>query len=276
MLLYDAMADYLRYAKTEKGLTPKTMEPYQCWLRHYVLWLKDHGYPEPTLQDFNTTNLRQFYYYCREERNHRPRTVRGAFAPLLSFGDYLVLQKVVERNPAQGVVLPKKDAAERIVVSDVQVMALWDACDRIYPPRRSALARGVLACFAYAGLRSFEALALKLRDTDVESGGKRLTIRHGKGNKSRGMFLPPPAVEAIRAWLAIRGTQNHDWLWSTGPNRHLGERGLGDLMIEVRTVAGYRDEAYITPILSGTTSRLASSVRGRTSETCRPPSATPN
>jgi site-specific recombinase XerD len=76
------------------------------------------------LQDFNALTLRQFYYYRREERNHHPRTVRGAFAPLRALGEFLVLHKAIAANPTLEITLPKKDAAERIVVTDAQVLQL--------------------------------------------------------------------------------------------------------------------------------------------------------
>jgi site-specific recombinase XerD len=246
MHLNDAIADYLRYAKIERNLTPKTMEPYQSWLRHYHNWLQANGYAQPTLQDFNALTLRQFYYYCREERNHRPRTVRGAFAPLRALGEFLVLHKAIVTNPTLEITLPKKDAAERIVVTDAQVMQMWNACERIYPPKRAALIQGVLSCFVYAGLRSFECLALRMHDTDItQEGGNCLLIRHGKGEKSRRVFLPEPGVAAIRAWIAARGQTEQEWLWAYSANRHLGENGLCAMMEELRTVAGLREESFI-------------------------------
>ena len=54
-----------------------------------------------------------------------------------------------------------------------------------------------------AGLRRSEAVALDLADYDQESG--MLTVRHGKGNKARTVYLQNGARAAMADWLESRG-----------------------------------------------------------------------
>jgi len=61
---------------------------------------------------------------------------------------------------------------------------------------------GALIAVLYgAGLRRGEVASLDLADF----GGDRVTVRAGKGNKSREVPLPTGAAEAMADWLAVRG-----------------------------------------------------------------------
>jgi integrase/recombinase XerC len=54
-----------------------------------------------------------------------------------------------------------------------------------------------------AGLRVSELVGLNLGDLDL---GEGLATVRGKGKRERLALLGPPAIEAIRAWLAVRGS----------------------------------------------------------------------
>ncbi len=84
-----------------------------------------------------------------------------------------------------------------------EAKALFAVCadDPTATGRRDAALLGVLWG---AGLRRAEAAALALADVADASETIRLTVR-GKGNKTRSAYLAGGAVEALRAWLPIRG-----------------------------------------------------------------------
>ncbi len=61
----------------------------------------------------------------------------------------------------------------------------------------------VFALLLGTGLRRSELVALTLKDYDKSN--KTLLVRHGKGNKSRVVYLPEWSLEYLQAWLKIRG-----------------------------------------------------------------------
>jgi site-specific recombinase XerD len=75
-------------------------------------------------------------------------------------------------------------------------------------------------CYA-CGLRASE--VLNLRVADIDSGRLLLGVRHGKGNKDRGVPISPALLEALRAhWQRLRPTT---WLF---PGKcPTGQRSLG-------------------------------------------------
>jgi len=64
-------------------------------------------------------------------------------------------------------------------LTEPEAIALIKACSSRAPVRNRAL----IAVLWRSGLRISEALALELRDIDLEAG--TLRVRHGKGDKSR-------------------------------------------------------------------------------------------
>ena len=61
----------------------------------------------------------------------------------------------------------------------------------------------VIAILRIGGIRRQELARLKLADLDCTSGS--LTVRHGKGEKRRIVYLTAEALEILEAWLALRG-----------------------------------------------------------------------
>jgi len=62
--------------------------------------------------------------------------------------------------------------------------------------------RALLAVLYYAGLRVGEALALELRDLDLEAG--TINVRRGKGSRQRTVGLNPAALAHLERWLDRR------------------------------------------------------------------------
>lgn len=71
---------------------------------------------------------------------------------------------------------------------------------KVAGPRDCAILAFLFGC----GMRRAELCALLLEDVDLEAGEVR--IRGAKGRKDRETALPPGALEAVRAWVALRGT----------------------------------------------------------------------
>lgn len=98
---------------------------------------------------------------------------------------------------ARGKTLPRGRA-----LSTGELRALAGTCDTTTPigARDAALLAALYTC----GLRRSEAVALDMGDYHAESG--RLTIRHGKGDKAREVYITNGAKRAMGTWLHHRGT----------------------------------------------------------------------
>lgn len=82
-----------------------------------------------------------------------------------------------------------------------ELTALLDACDG--STMVGARDGAIVALLYGAGLRRAEAVSLDLVHLDQASGALRVL---GKGDKERTTYVPPGALRAVLAWLAVRGS----------------------------------------------------------------------
>lgn len=245
MQLKDAIALYLDHVRYERKLSKTTCKHYASWLHTFTDWLTANGYPDPTLDAFNTLTLRR-YQIDKAKAGARPRTILSAFHPLRGMAKWMIANNVIGTDPTKAVQMPKKDAAVRHTLTDADVTALFDACRRQVKPRQQALCRAVLAVLAYGGLRREEACCLLVDDVNVLD--KSLLIRSGKGAKSRRVFINTDGVNAIREWLAVREPDTkHTYLFSLDRNRRMHHTGIASLVEALAATAGMADNPAAKP-----------------------------
>ena len=86
------------------------------------------------------------------------------------------------------------------VLSETEAIALLKACSTRAPT--GVRNRALIAVLWRSGLRISEALALELRDVDLEAGTVR--VRHGKGDKSRTVGIDEQTSALLARWLDRR------------------------------------------------------------------------
>ena len=88
-----------------------------------------------------------------------------------------------------------------------ELLALLGACAD--DPTPAGMRDGALIALLYAcGPRRSELAALDLADfAPGEDGAGWLTVRHGKGNKSRRIPVANGALDALADWLTVRGSE---------------------------------------------------------------------
>ncbi len=245
MKLADCITDYLNHIRHERNLAKSTCLHYQCWLRHFTDWLDANGYPDANLDAFSVPVLRRYQYH-KAKAGARPRTIHSAFHAVKGLGEFLVTNGLLDVNPCKLLTMPKKDAAIRMVVTDADVAALFDATERQRTARQVALYRAVLCVLAYGGLRREEACSLHL--TDVDLADKSLLVRSGKGSKSRRVFVCIEAVNALREWLAVREPDcTGDWLFMYDRARRVHHTGIANLIETLKATAGLKENEAIKP-----------------------------
>lgn len=244
MTLYDASRDYLNFLRHEQGASKTTHTTYQNRLNNFLRWLEANGYPNAALDAFTLPTLRRYQYHL-SGKGDRPRTLRGCFNALRGFGKFLVNVGALPENPAANVILPKLDAARRLIVTDADVAALLEACERQRTQHQIALSRAVLSVLCYGGLRRAEVYNLRVEDVNLPE--KSLLIRSGKGSKSRKIFICTEAITALSEWLAVRPKCQHDWLFAYDRHRRIHDEGIATLLETVKATAGLRNNEAIKP-----------------------------
>ena len=245
MKLQDAVRDYLHYLKHEQRAAETTIIGYQSGLNALLRWMKENGHPDPTMFDFTTPTLRRYYYF-HSERGLRPRSLQGKFHPIKAISAFLIKHGVLKSNPTDGITLPKKDPAQRLTISETEVRALLEGCERLAGVKRVSLCRAILSVLIFSGLRRQECLDLHIADYDQREG--YLYVRHGKGDKARTVYLPDVARHALDDWLLQRPTDSEQlYLFMLDRHRRVGHEALRSIVEEVKSIAGLRGGPNIKP-----------------------------
>jgi integron integrase len=164
--------------------SPRTEEAYLAWILRYIRF---HGKRHPS--ELGALAVREFLSSLAVEGRVSASTQNQALAAVT------FLYRVVLRTPfaaVDGVVPAKRPARLPVVLTREEVDVVLSHLGGT--PR-------LIASLLYGGgLRLLEALALRVKDLDIERG--QLTIRGGKGNKDRVTVLPRalalPLTEHLR------------------------------------------------------------------------------
>jgi len=165
-------------------------------------------------------DIGQFLDYCREQgvsalaqvdrpllRNYLAElddvgyvkaSISRRVAELRSFGNYLVREKTLERNPFRAISAPRVPQRLPKYLTVAEVDALVAAPDTSTP--LGLRDRAIIEVLYGAGLRVSELAGLDVGDADLRQGQVRVM---GKGGQERIGLLGRPAIRAVRAYLKI-------------------------------------------------------------------------
>ena len=108
---------------------------------------------------------------------------------------------IIERPPPGSSSLPSRPRRRPPeVLTEPEAIALIRACSSRAPT--GVRNRALIAVLWRSGLRISEALALELRDVDLQAGSLR--VRHGKGDKSRTVGVDEQTSALLARWLDRR------------------------------------------------------------------------
>ena len=119
------------------------------------------------------------------------------------FFRFLLLEKLIDSDPAELIELPKRVQPLPIVLSVEEILSIINAADpaKAENPDQVPLVvrdRAMLEMLYAAGLRISELLSLKVTDLSMKNGFVRV---FGKGSKERLVPVGQPAIDAVQRYL---------------------------------------------------------------------------
>lgn len=191
LIVLKEFCDYL----TGAGCSKRTVETYGQAVGGYMEWYQA-SFGEP-LRKLYRGNVLDYISYLRTVRKLVNRSVNTKLAALQKFNEYLI-----ETGTQADMVLSKQDYlkvqisyANPSTISREQVEAFRQCVLEGSGKRNYA----IVTVMAYAGLRISECLALS--PEDVSLAAKEITVRSGKGGKTRVVFIGDKVVNAVREYL---------------------------------------------------------------------------
>ena len=184
----DLLKIYEEYLKTEKKASPNTVSSYLRDVRQFQAAMGERDLEEVLPQDVER------YAASLDERGKSAATVTRCVASLKSFYSCLAARKLVQQNPAQGVVPARVERRLPEILTGREVELFLKQPDLSDPKGRRD--RAMLERLYATGIRVSELIALNLDDLDLDGGIIRCT------SKGRTRTIPLyAALPSLRDYL---------------------------------------------------------------------------
>ena len=214
---------FLEHLSKERRLSDYTVRNYSTAIGRFFGHLEAAGSWNGKLGGVGLRNARDFV--IEEQRRVSRVTLRNYVSGLKTFFKFWIRQGKVERNPLDGLILPKPAKKLPIFLTQQQVLRLLRGPtllleQEIIEPFIAWRDRMVLELLYGAGFRVSELVNLKYGDISFEEGVARIV---GKGGKSRICPLGKVAMTALRTWkseyapetgysdVVVVGNQGRPW-----------------------------------------------------------------
>ncbi|MCU0599057.1 MAG: site-specific tyrosine recombinase XerD [Desulfobacterales bacterium] len=233
---------YINYLVVEKGLARSTIESYSGDLDKFLKFLTLNKIG--SIADADSAVLLKYLLYLRDKKigaRSRARhlvTIRG-------FYKFLVHEKVLKKDPARMIDLPKSGLKLPDVLSVDEINSIMNAPD--ITTSKGLRDAAMLELLYAAGLRVSELIHVKLLDLNLEVGFVRTL---GKGSKERIVPIGAHARRKISDYLAASRPfllKNHvsHYLFVAHAGKPMTRQAFWKLLKKYSVIAGIEKE--ITP-----------------------------
>jgi integrase/recombinase XerC len=201
------MTRWLSHLRSERRLSPKTLEAYARDVRQCLMFLSEYWGALVTLSRLaalEASDIRAFMA-MRRGNDIGGRSLMRALAGLRSFARFLEQEGKGRVGALSAIRAPKVGKSLPKPIQMAAARRLTDADERAGEPREPwILARdaAVMALLYGSGLRISEALGLRRREVPLPGAGDVLVVT-GKGNKTRMVPVLQNVLALIRDYAAI-------------------------------------------------------------------------
>jgi len=201
------MARWLSHLRSERRLSPKTLEAYARDLRQFLGFLCVHWGAPVTLARFEALQASDIRAFMAMRRGCKigGRSLMRALAGLRSFGRFLEREGKGRIGALGAIRAPKVAKSLPKPVPIAAAKRLADADERAGDTREPwiwARDAAVMALLYGSGLRISEALGLRRRDVPLPGQGDVLIVT-GKGNKTRMVPVLRNVLALIQDYVAM-------------------------------------------------------------------------
>ena len=225
---------FFGFLENDKKVSLNTLQSYRRDLKQFEKYIEDNGenYVEVT-----NDGIKEYIEHM-QEIGKKPSTISRGLASIRSFYQYEAKNKVVEKDPTEGIQSPKIEKRVPSVLTSSEVALLLDQPKDV--DLKGTRDKAMLE-FAYAtGMRVTEIISLNIEDVNLETG--YATCRNGK--KERTVPMGNMSLKALKEYvLEARPTMirddNEKALFVNVNGQRLTRQGFWKI------IKYYKDQAHI-------------------------------
>ncbi|MEW6179156.1 MAG: tyrosine-type recombinase/integrase [Chloroflexota bacterium] len=204
--------------------SPRTAERYRSALDEFTEWYTSTTGAGVDWNLLTAVEVKDYTAYLQTVRRLSPASVNLRLAAIRS-----LLRHLGRTLKVKG---PKQVTPPLKALSARELGRLFAAAEG------SQRDTAILNLMARAGLRVGEVVRLRLGDVEMNGRSGWLTVRGGKGNKTRRVPLNGEVRQALKAWLDERPKVTEDWLFLSRTGNPLSARDVQRMVAEYARVAG--------------------------------------
>lgn len=196
--MHRSIDDYLGYLGA-KGRSPLTLKAVRGDLTGFTAWWEATRRRPFAPELLRESDIQSWRLHRQHDAAAAPSTLNRALISLRAYLTWAQKGGLITDNPADEIKpLPTSGPAPKSIPP-----AAVDALLRTVLSERNERVRlrdeALLALLAHAGLRAQETCDIQLRDLDLD--GMTVTVRRGKGGRTRRVMLNAEAVAVLRRYL---------------------------------------------------------------------------
>lgn len=232
-LRIDNTADAFLQSRSASNYSRSTVRFYHDKVPVIVAWFKSQQIE--TWDEITAQSIRNFLEDLREA-GHNQGGVFLYFRVVRTLMNWVWDEYDVEsRNPISKVKCQDRRPEPLPGITIAEVGQMMDQCKFNKFPERD---RAMIAVLVDTGIRRSELMALTMKDIDLNRN--QLTIRHGKGDKFRQVFIGKECKKLLRKYLAcLDDVRLSDPLWLTNEGDPLTTCGARSILRRIQQAAGF-------------------------------------
>jgi site-specific recombinase XerD len=226
-----------------------TTQAYCKDMSMFARWFEQTNGQELMPQNLTSTDVREYKQYLLIQQQARPATINRRLASIRMYVRWAMDSNQLSYNPISGVKsvaeqklapkwLSRLEQAALIREAEKNILASHTETRRLEAIRD----RSILILMSNTGVRLQELISLDIHDIQMTERKGMLTVRCGKGMKTRVIPLNNTARTAIKEWLQIRPECGSEKLF-TGMKGDLKQRAVQEIFKNL----GEKAHVHFTP-----------------------------
>lgn len=218
----------------EQDRSPVTVRGYLADLRGFAAWFEQTNGKPLRVEEVTPADVREYRGWLQSVRRASAATVRRHLMALRAYCRWGVGAGKIERDPTARAKMPREEKLSPGWLTKQEQYRLVREAERgvsaADTPKRRRLAVRDWAMTVFllnTGLRIAELCELRPGDVQMSERSGWVTVREGKGGKTRRVPLNHDTRRALKAWLQERGESEGQLfdLTPSGAYRRLAEMG---------------------------------------------------
>lgn len=181
--------DFLTYLSFEKNYSEHTIKAYKSDIISFLIWIDSNCL---------TTDLNKLHEYMHfiQRFEYKKTTILRKIASLRGFYKYLYRERIIDNNPANSLIAPKKNKSLPKFLTDDEMERILDNVQITTPA--GFRNRAILELLWATGMRVSELSGLNFGDLELENDEIKV---FGKGAKERIVLISKRAKKFLQQYI---------------------------------------------------------------------------